>query len=235
MESASAFLLGASLKLVDEVLDKDITLDPFFLELFKSLTIVFLTISAAKDFPFAISTLLSLLFSYFAGGIDDSYWFAFIIVTSFLCILSFSPNYLTPWLLPCILIMPLIVYGEALVFPENSSFEKMIGSAAMIPLLIILYNLPIVSFLKAKIPLSGLAEKGILFGIGYFFTRTLVKAFINLRMQTHTSKPTVLPTETTNTEIQSKQPEVLDSPPPNDAHSRVSDSDNVSLKSLEVQ
>jgi hypothetical protein len=235
MELTSAFFLGICLKLVDEVLDKDIYLQPLFLELFKCLTILCLVIPSLHDFPFALSTSLSLGLSYVAGGIDHDYWWAFLGCSFLLTILSFRSDYLTPWLFPVVWIMPLIVYGEALVFPENSSFEKMLGSAAMIPLLVFLYKLPIVPYLKAKIPLSGLAEKGVLFGIGYFFTRTLVKGYINYQTQTTASQPIVLTKETKNTETLSKPPSVLDSPPLNDEHTHASDSDNVLLKLSEAQ
>ena len=235
MEQTGAFLLGVSLKIVDEVLDKDIELSEFYLELFKTLTVVCLTIASLHDFPFAISTVLSLGLSYFAGGIDQPYWWAFFVCAALLACLSFTRESLTIWLLPAIWVMPFIVYGEALVFPENSSLQKMLGSALMIPLLIGLYHLPFVSFLKQKLSHSGLAEKAVLFGIGYFAARASIKAYINLQRETPSSQPTVLAKETTNTKTLSKQPEVLDVPSQDDAHSHVSDSDNVPLKSLEVQ
>jgi len=180
-----SFLLGLSLKLVDEVIDKDVEVQPLYLELFKCLTIMFLVLSTYNDFPFAISTLISLGFSYVAGGIDDYYWKAFILTTAALCFKSFTP--LTLWLIPTIFVMPIIVYGEALIFPENSSLEKMLGSAAMIPLLILFYFSPLVAFFKSRISGTGIVEKGILFGIGYFLMRTLVKAYILIRASPGTS------------------------------------------------
>ena len=66
-----SFFLGIFLKLVDEVLDKDIEVQSLYLEIFKCLTIMFLLLSTSADFPFAISTLISLGFSYIAGGIDQ--------------------------------------------------------------------------------------------------------------------------------------------------------------------
>lgn len=180
-----SFFLGVSLKLVDEIIDKDIEVQPLYLELFKCLTIMFLVLSTYNDFPFALSTLISLGFSYIAGGIDDDYWTAFILTTMALCFMSFTP--LTLWLMPAIFIMPTIVYGEALIFPENSSFEKMIGSAAMIPLLILFYFSPFIEFFKNRISGTGIVEKGVLFGIGYFLTRTLVKAYILIRASPATS------------------------------------------------
>jgi hypothetical protein len=235
MDIGSSFCLGASLKFVDEVLDNDIQVEPLFLELFKSLTLLFLTLSAAHDFPFAISTLLSLAFSYAAGGIDHPYWIAFVVVTALLCIVSFSSHYLSFWLVPAILIMPLIVYGEALVFPENSSFEKMLGSAAMIPLLVLFYQTPIVPFLKEKVRFTGFAEKGTLFGIGYFFTRTLIKAYIIQQTPATVLPTTVLSKETTNTPSLSKETASLDSPPQDDEHTHESDSNNIPSKPSEVQ
>ena len=180
-----SFLLGLTLKIVDEVIDKDIEVQPLYLELFKCLTIMFLVLSTYNDFPFAISTLISLGFSYVAGGIDDDYWKAFILTTAALCFKSFTP--LTIWLIPAIFTMPVIVYGEALIFPENSSLEKMLGSATMIPLLILFYFSPLVAFFKNRISGTGIVEKGILFGIGYFLTRTLVKAYILIRASRETS------------------------------------------------
>jgi hypothetical protein len=235
MEVGSAFFLGICLKIVDEVLDKDILVQELFLEIFKALTLVFLTISTLHDFPFAVSTVLSLGLSYFAGGIDHDYWWAFLGCSILLSILSFTTQSLTIWLLPAIWIMPLIVYGEAMVFPENSSIGKMLGSAAMIPLLMGLYFVPLVPFLQQKLPHSALAEKGILFGIGYFAARTCIKAYINFQEKTKPSQPVVLTKETMNRETLSKPPLASDSPPLNDEHTHVSDSDNVLLKLSEAQ
>jgi hypothetical protein len=194
----NALFLGVTLKIVDEIIDKDIEVQPLYLELFKCLTIMFLVLSTYNDFPFAISTLISLGFSYLAGGIDDDYWKAFIMTTMALCFKSYTP--LTLWLIPGIFIMPIIIYGEALIFPENSSFEKMMGSVAMIPLLILFYFSPFIEFFKNRISGTGIVEKGILFGIGYFLTRTLVKAYILIK----SSPTTSLTSEKADTENVSK-------------------------------
>ena len=191
----SSLFLGVSLKVVDEVLDDDITLPPFYLEIFKCLTIVFLVLSTHSDFPFAVSTLLSLGLSYLAGGIDNDYWKSFIIITTLLCGISFTPV-TSLWLIPAIWLMPLFVYGEALIFPENSSVEKMLGSAAMVPILGLFYLSPLVTFIRERISNTGIAEKGILFGMGYFLTRAIIKGYIIYK----TSPPTTpLPKETENT------------------------------------
>jgi hypothetical protein len=175
-----SLFLGISLKMADEVLDKDIEVQPLYLEIFKCFTVMFLVLSTYNDFPFALSTLISLGFSYLAGGIDDDFWKSFILISILTCIVSFPSSLLALWLIPAVFVMPLIVYGEALIFPEDSSYGKMLGSAAMIPLLILLYMSPIIPFFKERIPesVSGIADKCILFGIGYFLTRTLVKAYI---------------------------------------------------------
>ena len=227
----SSFLLGVSLKIVDEVLDKDIELAPFYIETFKCLTILFLVLSTVNDFPFAISTLLSLGFSYLAGGIDDIYWKSFICITTILSCISFMTFTFSVWLVPTFFIMPFIVYGEALIFPENNSFEKMMGSAAMIPLLALFYKSPLVSFFKERIPLNtGIAEKGILFGIGYFLTRAIIKAYIIYKTPSPALSTTSLQKEKMNTDAESIPIAALDSPLPAAEHIVVSDKDTLPLK-----
>jgi len=236
-----SFFLGIFLKLVDEVLDKDIEVQSLYLEIFKCLTIMFLLLSTSADFPFAISTLISLGFSYIAGGIDHDYWTAFMIVSGLTCIISFSSSLvfkeLTPalWLIPTFFVMPLIVYGEALIFPEDSSFTKMMGSAAMIPLLGLFYISPIVCFFKERIPITGIVEKGILFGIGYFLTRTIVKGYIIYNNQYKSSPTSSLSKEEKNKKSQKTDSSSSDSPLPTAEHSSLSDSDNSPLTQKEVQ
>ena len=163
--------------MVDEVLDKDIEIQPLYLEVFKCFTIMLLVLTTYNDFPFALTTLLSLGFSYVAGGIDDDYWTAFIIITAALCIFSFTPID-SLWILPTLFIMPIFLYAEALIFPESTSVRKMIGSALMIPIVLIILQTPMIQFLKEKVPETGTIDKSCFFGIGYLLVRTLVKAYV---------------------------------------------------------
>jgi hypothetical protein len=194
-----SFFLGASLKIVDEVLDKDIEIQPLYLEIFKCLTIMLLVLTTSNDFPFALTTLLSLGFSYVAGGIDDDYWKAFIIITAGLCIFSFTPIE-SLWILPTLFIMPVFLYAEALIFPESTSVRKMIGSALMIPIVLIILQTPLIKFLKEKVPETGTIDKSCYFGIGYLLVRALVKAYVLYKGPTEDLPLAPLVTEPKNLE-----------------------------------
>ena len=84
MEELFSFLVGVTGKIYDDIEDLNLNVNDFYKECFKSLNIVFYTVSATNDFMFSFATLC---LSLFGAGVDNNYWKSFAVISLILSLL----------------------------------------------------------------------------------------------------------------------------------------------------
>lgn len=122
MHYVFSFLFGCIGKIIDDIDDNKLNINPFILDTLKSLNICLFTLASQNDFLFLFSTFI---LSLFGAGIDNNYWKSFIFISLFLSIIYFSP--IDNWPL-FILILGLIIISTRIeedIFPEEFSIKKL--------------------------------------------------------------------------------------------------------------
>jgi hypothetical protein len=122
MQYLFSYLFGCIGKIIDDIDDNKLNINPFILDTLKSLNICLFTLASQNDFLFSFSTFI---LSLFGAGIDNNYWKSFIFISLFLSIIYFSSIDNFPLF---ILIMGIIIIStriEENTFPEEFSIKKL--------------------------------------------------------------------------------------------------------------
>jgi len=234
MEYGIAFVAGAIHKYYDDVQDTNQDVSPFFLELLKILMVSTMTILFMRNAGVSMFFLVLIAIYGSLGRIDSDVWKACVPIPFLTTALhwneySFSDTMDMLQKAAFVLLLGTIMYFEDGLVPEETSVRKSlirIGFIGLALFFVWLYrNLPAISFVGPML----------FFLIGYLVSNLVYHSSTLLTLQTQrkASPATVLSTETTNTETQSKVSAVLDSPLRDVEHIDVSDSDSVLSKSLE--
>lgn len=182
-----SFLLGILVKIFDEINDLGINVDEVYIEIIKGLIIFLFAILGYNDFSFSLSFFVVFLASYLAGGIDTSFWKAVTFMLGLLSIYSISPLEHLIWRIPAMLIMPVLVYLEAKMYPEEQSFNKIINRIGTSVFFGSIFIPQINKFLKSLIGDIQFGEKQVLSVIGYYSVSICTQIY-NLYITPHLSK-----------------------------------------------
>jgi hypothetical protein len=236
MNYGVAFVAGAIHKYYDDIQDNKVECSPLFLETLKVLMVTTMTMLFMRSPGVSLFFIVIIAIYWSLGSIDSDVWKACVPIPFLTCIVQYNQYGLIDILdilqrIVFVIIVGLVMYFEDGIVPEETSLQKSFIRIGFLGIAAFLYwfyrNLPGIVFVGPMLS----------FLVGYLVSNLFFhyKTFLSLLIQRPSSQPTVLAKETTNTEIPSKQLEVLDSPAQDDEHTRVSDSDNVPLKSSEAQ
>ena len=172
-----SILLGILVKALDEIGDLGIKIDDLYIELIKGLILFLFVILGYNDFNFSSSFLVVFLASYFAGGIDTSFWKVVTIILGILSIYSFAPLD-NLWKIPFMLVMPVLVYLEAKMFPEEQSFNKILNRVGTSVFFGSFFIPPLHNFVESRIGDVRFGDKQILSVIGYYAISVCVQTYM---------------------------------------------------------
>jgi hypothetical protein len=169
-------MLGILVKCFDEIIDLNLEIDEFYIELIKGLILFLFFILGYSDFNFSISFFIVFLASYLAGGIDTSFWKITTILLGFLSLISYKPldNLLK---LPLMLVMPILVYLEAKMFPEEQSLNKILNRIGTSTFFSLAFIPQINDFFTTNFGDIQFGEKQILSVIGYYSVSICVQIY----------------------------------------------------------
>ena len=169
MDLIYSILFGIILKIYDELTDLNININPLITESLKSLNIMLFTLIAYNDFSFSFWTFIIGLFTY---GADNNYWKTFIVISFFLCILSYStkPESLLT-LFGFIIISIISLNIEHKLIPEEVSIKKLISR-------ILLLIVGIFSMYLLGIENIDYIHKAILLGMGASFISIISQIYL---------------------------------------------------------
>jgi hypothetical protein len=168
--------LGILVKCFDEIMDLNLEVPEFYIELIKG-SILFLFFSLGySDFNFSVSFFVVFLASYLAGGIDTSFWKITTVLLGFLSLVSYKPLD-TLLKIPLMLIMPVLVYLEAKMFPEEQSLNKILNRIGTSGFFSLIFVPQINSFLTTNFGDIQFGEKQILSVIGYYSVSICVQIY----------------------------------------------------------
>jgi hypothetical protein len=157
MEELFSFLVGVTGKIYDDIEDLNLNVNDFYKECFKSLNIVFYTVSATNDFMFSFATLC---LSLFGAGVDNNYWKSFAVISLILSLLYFSKPDNIPLFILILLLIIVSTRIEEKIYTEEYSLRK---------LLIRVIGLVIFGFILL-VPSSYYIQK--IFGTEYYLKTT---------------------------------------------------------------
>ena len=183
-----SFLLGVLVKGFDEIVDLGIKLDEFYIELIKGLILLLFVLLGYNDFSFSSSFFVVFLASYFAGGIDTSFWKVITVVLGFLAVFSFAPLDNLLWRIPFMLIMPVLVYLEAKMYPEEQSLNKILNRVGTSAFFGSFFIPQVHNFLESKIGDFRFGDKQIISVIGYYAVSICVQLYNLYFKSPHQSK-----------------------------------------------
>jgi len=171
-----SIMLGILVKCFDEIIDLNLEIDEFYIELIKGLILFLFFILGYSDFNFSISFFIVFLASYLAGGIDTSFWKITTILLGFLSLISYKPldNLLK---LPLMLVMPILVYLEAKMFPEEQSLNKILNRIGTSTFFSLAFIPQINDFFTTNFGDIQFGEKQILSVIGYYSVSICVQIY----------------------------------------------------------
>ena len=163
-----SFIVGAIGKIIDDIEDLDIKINPIIIDTLKSITISSYTLISYNDFAFAIISLFISLFTY---GIDTTFWKSFIVLSLFLSIQSYITNtYIYyPFVIFFIIIGIIVSNIEDRMFKEEKSYKKLYSRFIGLIGLCIIYLSPILSYLELWFGNIIFLEKIIMICIGGLF------------------------------------------------------------------
>jgi hypothetical protein len=169
-------MLGILVKCFDEIIDLNLEIDEFYIELIKGLILILFFILGYSDFNFSISFFIVFLASYLAGGIDTSFWKITTILLGFLSLISYKPldNLLK---IPLMLVMPILVYLEAKMFPEEQSLNKILNRIGTSTFFSLAFIPQINDFFTTNFGDIQFGEKQILSVIGYYSVSICVQIY----------------------------------------------------------
>lgn len=233
MEYGIAFAAGAIHKYYDDVQDTKQEVSSLFLEVLKILMVSTMTILFMRNAGISMFFLLLIGIYGSLGRIDSDVWKACVpipFLTTALHWNEYSFTGIMDMLQKAVFVILLgtIMYFEDGLVPEETSVRKSLVRIGFIALALFftwMYrNLPAITFVGPML----------FFLIGYLVSNLVYHSstllpFI-LQTQGKASPPTVLSTETTNTETLSKASSVSDSPLQDVEHIDVSDSGSVLSK-----
>ncbi len=236
MDYGVAFVAGAIHKLYDDIQDNEVPLKPLHLELLKVLMITTMTMMFMRSPGVSLFFLIVIGIYYSLGRIDSEFWQACVPIPFLTCLVNYNQYGISNiidilYRLVVVIIVGLMMYFEDGLVPEETSKRKSlirIGFIGLAGFFLYLYrNLDAIHFVG---PL-------LCFLIGYLLTNIVYhwQTLLTPPKERRASLSSVLSTETMNTEVQSKQDEVLDFQLQDDAHSHVSDLDNAPLKPSEAE
>jgi hypothetical protein len=182
-----SILLGILVKIFDEINDLEIKIDELYIEIIKAVIIFLFIILGYNDFSFSLSFFVVFLASYLAGGIDTSFWKAVTFILGLLSIYSISPLENLLWRIPSMLIMPVLVYAEAKMYPEEQSLNKIINRIATSAFFGCIFIPRVNNFLESLIGDIQFGEKQVLSVIGYYSVSICVQLY-NLYITPHLPK-----------------------------------------------
>lgn len=187
MESLLSFLYGASMKVVDELMDVPndyVNLKSFF-QLF---TISLYSILAYNDYLFSFIIIFITIGAYYAGSLDDPYWVncGYIVVIIFIIsvinkkdfIISEISNY-SIYLLLFIILYATVGSIDNYLFPSEHNISKFLSSifyfvSSVIGLLIVLYY---ENDYENDYELKTI-KKLMILSIGHHFVRSIAKGYL---------------------------------------------------------
>jgi len=171
-----SIMLGILVKCFDEIIDLNLEIDEFYIELIKGLILILFFILGYSDFNFSISFFIVFLASYLAGGIDTSFWKITTILLGFLSLISYKPldNLLK---IPLMLVMPILVYLEAKMFPEEQSLNKILNRIGTSTFFSLAFIPQINDFFTTNFGDIQFGEKQILSVIGYYSVSICVQIY----------------------------------------------------------
>jgi hypothetical protein len=118
-------LLGIFVKLFDDIIDMQILIDPYYINLLKYLIICISTIICINDYNFCIITLLALLTSNYFENFDNIFWVNYLLIIILITILFiYKFSKITYIILFFILIVPCVHIYEIITFKINFSACK---------------------------------------------------------------------------------------------------------------
>ena len=141
MNDLFPLFVGISGKIIDELIDNNISSNPIYLDVLKSIHISLFTLTAKNDFLFSFSTLI---LSLFGAGVDTNFWKSFIALSFIFSILYLSP--VDNWSL-FIFILLLITYFthiEEKTFQEEYSIKKLLFRVLALIFFTGIYLLPFI-------------------------------------------------------------------------------------------
>jgi hypothetical protein len=171
-----SIVLGILVKCFDEIIDLNLEIDEFYIELIKGSILVLFFILGYSDFNFSISFFIVFLASYLAGGIDTSFWKITTVLLGFLSLFSYKPldNLLK---IPLMLVMPILVYLEAKMFPEEQSLNKILNRIGTSAFFSLAFIPQINDFFTRNFGDIQFGEKQILSVIGYYSVSICVQIY----------------------------------------------------------
>lgn len=119
-----SFILGIVLKGYDDIIDNNIKVSDTIIEFLKSLIVCLFVLLSYNDFSFSISIVITLILSYTVGGVDLPFWKSLLgiaIITSFISF-KLEDNIFQRFIL--ILLLPIGIILDPLLFPEEKSTQK---------------------------------------------------------------------------------------------------------------
>jgi hypothetical protein len=127
-------ILGALIKILDDIIDTKIISSELIIEIIKGCIILFYTISSINNFYF---TLACLFFSIFAVGIDHSFWKSILPITIILFYINLehTGDYVLFKSFIIILFsicMSILTYIEEKLFPEEYSIRKIVCRSVLL-------------------------------------------------------------------------------------------------------
>ncbi len=136
MQYLFSFLFGSIGKIVDDIDDNKLNINPFIIEALKSLNICLFTLASTNDFLFSFSTFI---LSLFGAGIDNNYWKSFILISLFLSIIYFSEIDNLPLFILIIGVIIFSTHFEEKLFLEEFSTKKLLTRIIGFIFFIIIY------------------------------------------------------------------------------------------------
>ena len=118
-------LLGIFVKLFDDIIDMQILIDPYYINLLKYLIICISTLICINDYNFGIITVLSLIISNYNDPFDNIFWVNYLII-SIIILIIFNNHFskINHIMLFCIFLIQISFIYEVNEFPENFSYYK---------------------------------------------------------------------------------------------------------------
>lgn len=179
MDLIYATLFGIIMKIYDEITDLNIHINPLILESLKSLNIMLFTLIAYNDFLFSFWTAILGLLTY---GADNDHWKTFILISTILCILSYTKPESILVLFSYIIVSILLLNIEHKLIPEEVSKKKLISRICFFLFgLFLLYflNIEYISnFIILYLGNNGYMLKAIGLGVGASFISIISQLYL---------------------------------------------------------
>lgn len=171
-----SILLGILVKCFDEIVDLHLEVPEFYIELIKGSILFLFFVLGYSDFNFSVSFFIVFLASFLAGGIDTSFWKVITVLLGFLSLVSYTPLD-TLLKIPIMLVMPILVYLEAKMFPEEQSLNKILNRVGTSGFFSLMFIPQVNDFITANFGDIRFGEKQVLSVIGYYSVSICVQIY----------------------------------------------------------